>query len=287
MRREPLRYTEKHSFRPDRNGEQMIKDAEGKLNRDLIEKLEAEINKLRSEINNERAKTQVQGSIEPQETLEQDGDDSKQTETIQAEETKEKSERTSEAETETPEEADHLEAYILDEGWIDEDGLNPLSSFVESNPESVDLESENSENIVETENEKGTVEQETESEENEPVEKTEEDVETMDSENEELLGDMYLEDEAEVLREMEIDENLEVEPSEDRIREEVSAEVPETADKIESEPMQDEIEPVDISEPKDGIEQLESETLSPLEVELYPELVEPIEAEEQAEAEGY
>lgn len=153
---------------------------DGKLTKILLEKLEAEIEELQQKIEpkgiNENLETAEEETKSPvAEVLENDVE--KETSEEQVEGIREKVESQSENEigtsqeaevanepvetepietnenpsdvetgepegrTEIHEEADHLEAYIIDEEWIDEDGLNTLF-WSELEPEQIEQEAE-------------------------------------------------------------------------------------------------------------------------------------------------
>lgn len=153
---------------------------DGKFTRILLEKLEAEIEELQQKIESkgidesletaeEGAKTQVaevlEGDVE-KDTIEEQVEDTEEevesqsgneiemdqeaevdNETVETEPT-ETTENPSDVETtesegrtEIHEEADHLEAYFIDEEWIDEDGLNTLF-WSEIEPEQIEQEAE-------------------------------------------------------------------------------------------------------------------------------------------------
>jgi hypothetical protein len=93
--------------------------------------------------------------------------------------------------------------------------------------------------------------------------------------DEDFLRDMYMGDEAEVLREMEA--------SEDQIEGKALRESAETIEDIAEIEEPHGVEPESIG----AIDRLEAEDLSPLEAEIFPEELESVEAEEKAEVEGH
>jgi len=96
----------------------------------------------------------------------------------------------------------------------------------------------------------------------------------VDDAEDDFLKDMSLENETEVLRDMEAEEELnKANPMESR-----PTELPETIETVGVESVQ--------TEPIDVVVQIEAEDLSPLEAELYPDLIEPMEAEEAENVEG-
>ena len=155
------------------------KKLDGKLTKILLEKLEAEIEELQQKIESKgndenlettekEAKTEealesevkketTEEQVEYAEEIEAESQKESEVETNQEAEVEdeliemESPEKTEnlpdveageiEGETEAHEETDHLEAYIIDEEWIDEDGLNTLFRS-EPEPEQIDQEAE-------------------------------------------------------------------------------------------------------------------------------------------------
>ena len=182
MRETPIRYSqEKHIRRTEIDTEQLANEIENKLDSKLtkllLEKLEAEIEETQQKIETEKTNANAETSEEVTETqelsklLERSGEPGvesqvEETEGLEGEaeqetieeqveytretETESPSENETEGRTETFEEADHLESYIIDEEWIDEDGLNTFF-WSEPEPEQTEQEAEVSNEPTETE----------------------------------------------------------------------------------------------------------------------------------------